>query len=603
MLVEIAIEHFALIDRARLSLGAGLNVLTGETGAGKSIILDAVAAALGGRAPADVVRSGEERAVVEAVFDLSDLPDARGTFATLGLEPDEEGVLVVRREIARQGRGRILANGRAVTAAMLREAVQRAADLHGQHEHQSLLQPQRHLELLDQYGGMLLKSQGHALEVLDQYGGDPILALRSRVAEVHRRLEEVRAELAALAGDARDRARRVDLLQYQLDELDRARLRPGEEEELEAELRRLASAGRLKEAAAEAYALLYEGMPGQEAAQDLVGRASALVEEIARTDPGAAHLLDLLQTALAHIQEASRFLADYRERVEDDPARLEAVERRLQELAALRRKYGNTVEEMLRFREEVAAELERLAGGEERAAELEREQARLGREAEELAARLTEARRQAAEALSAQVARELADLGMPHARFAVAVEPPARPTWQEVGPRGWDRVEFLFSPNPGEPLRPLARIVSGGEMSRIMLAMKVILARVDGIPTLVFDEVDTGISGRTAQAVAEKLARIAQSRQVLCVTHLPQVAAMADVHFSIHKEVDGGRTVTRVERLDEEGRVREIARMIGGAEVTRLTLENARELIRSAAAWRRALGAATPSAPPGGRDR
>ncbi|WP_264844734.1 DNA repair protein RecN [Caldinitratiruptor microaerophilus] len=588
--MEIAIEQFALIDRVRLQFGPGLNVLTGETGAGKSIILDALAASLGGRTPADVVRAGEERAVIEAVLDLSGQPDRVRAALDLGIDIAEDGLLVIHREVARQGRGRILLNGRSVTGAMLRQVGEGAADLHGQHEHQSLLQPHRHLELLDQYGGMLLRSQGHALEVLDRYGGDPLLALRERVAEVHARLQALRAERASLAGDARERARRLDLLHYQKEELDRARLRPGEEEEVEAELRVLAAAGRLRAAAEEAYALLYEGTRGQESAADLLGRVLGLVDEMARTDPAAGAARELLEAASVHVREASRFLADYRERVEDDPARQAALERRLEELAALRRKYGNTVEEMLRYREEVAAEIERLGAAEARAARLDQEIAALGREAEELASRLSEARREAAAALSAQVAREVADLGMPHARFEVAVEPPARRSWEEVGPRGWDRVEFLFSPNPGEPLRPLAKIVSGGEMSRIMLALKVILARVDGVPTLVFDEVDTGLSGRTAQAVAEKLARIAQSRQVLCVTHLPQVAAMADVHFAIRKETDGDRTVTRVERLDEEGRVQEIARMIGGAEVTRLTLENARELIRSAAAWRQALG-------------
>lgn len=589
MLLEMTIAQFALIDQVRIQFGPGLNVLTGETGAGKSIVLDALQAALGGRVPADVVRTGADRATVEAVFDVSGQPDRLAALAQMGVEVAEDGLLVVRREIHRSGKGRVYLNGRSVTTGMLREAAAGLADLHGQHEHQTLLQADRHLDLLDQYGGLLLNQEGRALDVIDAYAGGPILALRAEVAVVVRELQEVAQALADLGGDPRERQRREDLLRYQLQELEGARLRPGEEEELEAQLRVLAAADRLQRTAAEAHALLYEGQARQPSAYDILGRVQALVADAARTDPALAPVLDLLATAQAHIQEAAHFLADYRDRVEADPDRLAAVERRLDQIQSLKRKYGDTVAEMLRYLEEVRAELHRLETSEEQAAALRRRQEELGRRAEDLAARLSAARQEAAAELGARVARELADLGMAGAQFVVRVEPPAQPSYKVVGPKGWDRVEFLFSPNVGEPPKPLARIVSGGEMSRIMLALKVILARVDNVPTLVFDEVDAGISGRTAQAVAEKLATIAQDRQVLCVTHLPQVAAMADTHFRIHKEVSGGRTVTRVEPLDEEGRTLEVARLIGGAELTRATLEAARELVRQAGG-RRAHG-------------
>jgi DNA repair protein RecN (Recombination protein N) len=297
----------------------------------------------------------------------------------------------------------------------------------------------------------------------------------------------------------------------------------------------------------------------------------------------------LVASALVHVQEASHLLAAYRDRIDDDPERLARVESRLDQLASLKRKYGDSVEEMLAYLGRVQADLERLERSQELIEELRAQEAELGRRAEALAAALTESRKQAAARLSERVAKELADLGMPAARFEVAVESPEHPSFQDVTPRGWDRVEFRFAPNPGEPMKPLARIVSGGEMSRIMLALKVILARVDGVPSLVFDEVDTGISGRAAQAVGEKLARIAGDRQVLCVTHLPQVASLADTHFLIAKQVEGGRTTTRVRPLDEEGRAGEIARMIGGAEVSSYTMEAARDMIRRATALKAEL--------------
>ncbi|MFO7173729.1 MAG: DNA repair protein RecN [Bacillota bacterium] len=587
MLVEMTIEHFALIEKVHLPIGPGLNVLTGETGAGKSIVLDALEVALGGRVSGEMVRTGEERAIVEAVFDLTDRPQRKQALAEMGIDVGEDNLLVVRREISRTGRGRISLNGRAATVQMLREATEGLCDLHGQHEHHTLLQPEKHLDLLDQYGGSLLKQEGKPLELLDQYAGAPILALREEVARLHQELEAIQAELRELRGDERDRARREDLLRFQVEELEAARLRPGEEEELEAELQRLANATRLKQAAAQGYALLYEAGPRQEAAADLIGRAEALLADAARIDPGLSPVLEYLQAAQANIQEAARFLADYQEQVEDDPERLAQVEQRLTLLHNLKRKYGDTVAEMLEYLEQIRAELARLQGSEERAAELERRLEEVGAAAAQAAARLSQARREAAAELGERVARELRDLGMPHAQFIVRVDSPAEADWRAVGPKGWDRVEFLFSPNVGEPPRPLAKIVSGGEMSRIMLALKVILARVDEVATLVFDEVDTGIGGRTAQAVAEKLAAIARDRQVICVTHLPQVAAMADHHLLITKEEVGGRTRTRVQPLDEEGRSLEIARMIGGAEITPLTLEHARELIRAAAALRR----------------
>jgi DNA repair protein RecN (Recombination protein N) len=589
LLLEISIEHFALIDQVRLSFAGGLNVLTGETGAGKSIILDAVQAVLGGRTGADVVRAGEEKAVVEALFDLSAAPETRAALLQMGIPLDEENLLVVRREIARTGRGTVRINGRTATTTMLRELTGGLVDIHGQHEHQSLLQVEKHVELLDQYGGSLLQQEGKSVDLLDRFAGGPILSLREELASLVRELQTIRAELEELVGDERDRARREDLLRFQVEELTAANLKPGEEQELEAELQILANADRLKRTAANAYAALYEGMGRQLAIYDQLSRVKSDVEDLVRLDPSLGESLEMVTSALLQVQEAGRMLGHYADRIEDDPERLHWVEKRLDQINSLKRKYGETVEEMLDYLRQVEADLERLERSQELIEELKAREESVGARAAELAGALTNYRREAARELSARVEAELADLGMPRAQFVVAVEPPSEPSWRQVGPRGWDRVEFLFSPNPGEPPKPLAKVVSGGEMSRIMLALKVILARVDGVPTLVFDEVDTGISGRAAQAVGEKLARIAADRQVLCVTHLPQVAALADLQFLIEKQTEDGRTFTRVYPLDSAGRANELARMIGGAELSEVTLEAAREMLRSAASLKEGL--------------
>lgn len=582
MLLEISIEQFALIEYVRLQFGGGLNVLTGETGAGKSIILDAVQAVLGGRTSGDVVRSGEERAVVEAVFDLSSYPERVKALQEMGIPVDDDLLLVVRREVSRTARAAIRINGRTVTVGMLKESAGGLVDLHGQHEHQGLLSVEKHLDLLDQYGGSLLQQEGKPLELLDQFGGGSLIKTRHQIEEVVRELHRVQGELRALLGDERDRARKEDLLRFQVDELTGANLKLGEEEELETERQVLAHASKLKLAAASAYSALYEGGGRHPSALDLLGRVQAELEDVLRYDPSLGEAVEMIASAVVQVQEASHTLNAYQDRIEDDPDRLVRIESRLDALSSLKRKYGDSVAEMLQYLSQVVAELDRLSHSQDRVEGLRDQERELGARAEAIAAALTAGRREAAGELSQRVVRELSDLGMPSSRFVVEVEPPPSATFAHVTARGWDRVEFLFSPNPGEPLKPLARIVSGGEMSRIMLALKVILARVDGVPTLVFDEVDTGISGRAAQAVAEKLARIAGDRQVLCVTHLPQVAAMADEHFLIAKEVAEGRTLTQVDRLGDEGRTDELSRMIGGAEVSAFTIEAARDMLRRA---------------------
>lgn len=582
MLSELRVENLAIIDKLGVAFAPGLNVLTGETGTGKSLVIDAVELVLGGRASAEFVRAGSERAVVEALFDISHNQSVLQELAELGLY-DDDSQLVLSREITRGGRSASRINGRPVTAAMLRRVTQHLVDLHGQHEHQSLLQPERQLDLLDSFAGEQAQS------------------LRRRVAELHRAVRQIEEELRLLAGDAKDRARQLDLLQFQLAEIEAARLAPGEDAALHSERSRLAGAEKLFAACERAYASLRGGEEGGQGAADAIGTALAELEEMARIDAALAPALETLRSILYQLDDLARDLRRYRDAIEFNPERLEEVLQRLDQIAKLKRKYGDSIEEILRYRDEVAAGIERITGSEEAVARLNAERERVGAALGEAAAALSAVRRAAARTLEEGVAAELADLGMPRTVLKVAFGQeeaedgfPCGDRRLRIGPRGCDQVEFLLSPNPGEPPLSLARIASGGELSRIMLALKTILAGADQVPTVIFDEIDAGIGGRAAQAVAEKLARVAAARQVLCVTHLPQIAAMADAHYAISKEVVGERTRTRIEQLGETSRTEEIGRMLGGAEVTAKTREHAQEMLTLAARWKRTNALAAP---------
>ncbi|MGE5590241.1 MAG: DNA repair protein RecN [Bacillota bacterium] len=561
MLAEIYIESFALIDKLRLRLGAGFNVLTGETGAGKSIVIDAVELVLGGRASADYVRTGSDRALVEAAFDVSGVPHLSGVLQELGFEPEGD-TLVLSREIQKSGRSTSRINGRPATASMVKTLSRHLLDLHGQHEHQSLLEVESHRRLLDLFG--------------DQ----PLQKRLTEVRGLADELQELDRRLADLGGDDRDRARQVDLLRFQLSEIDAAALRSEEEEELAVERRRLANAERLAQSCRAAYGSLYEGNADESAAVDLLGHAETALSEAARLDPTLAPLLEQLQGARVQLEDAARELARYRDGVEFNPERLAEVESRLDLLASLKRKYGDSVAEILAFRHEAAAGLERLESAAELREELQQQRQALLERYGQAAQALHEARSRAGAALSRAVSGELKDLHMPHARFEVAVSlETAGDGSPAVRREGADAVEFLFSANPGEPVRPLARVASGGELARVALAFKVALSRVDQVRCLIFDEIDTGVSGRAAEAVGRKMAVAAQGRQVICVTHHPQIAALADHHVRVSKREAQGRTSTQLEVLDEAGRVDELARMLGGSTITAVTVQLARELL------------------------
>jgi DNA repair protein RecN (Recombination protein N) len=550
MLSELHITDFALVDELSIRFGPGLNVLTGETGAGKSIIIDAISAILGMRADYDLIRTGAQRAVVQAAFDVSDAPEARAAATEAGIE-SEEDLLLVTRELQASGKSQCRVNGRLATVSMLRALGRTLIDVHGQHEHQSLLSVSRHLDLLD------------------AWAGPEVMELRARFAERFRALASLDEQIEKLTTDARDRARKVDLYQFQIQEIDAAGLHDGEEEELEAERLRLANAEKLFLNAGQAY----DRLRGDDALLDGLAACQELLEGLAEVDRSASSLLDTVGSALYQLEDAAKELRTYRDSIEFNPERLEEVQERLIALQHLKRKYGDTIAEILAYREQLAADLDGLTHSEEREAELRQQREAVHAEVTALAEQLTHLRRETTGRFQDAVEAELAALAMEQTRFRVALEPAA------LGPTGADRAEFLISPNPGEPLKPLARTASGGELSRTMLALKSILARVDRVPTLIFDEVDVGIGGRTAHVIGEKLAALGKEKQVLCVTHLPQVASRGDLHFTVRKEIQGERTVIRLCRLTDEERVDELTRMLGGQEDSAMAREHAREML------------------------
>ncbi len=576
MLTTLRISGFAVVDSVEVRFGPGLNVLTGETGAGKSILVNALHLVLGGRMTAEVLREGAEEAVVEALFELPAAHPVLARLEAAGLRAapavagrDGTCELLIRRVATRGGRGRAFVDGALCTVSMLEAALRGVVDISGQHEHVSLLDPGAHLDLLDAYAGLDLPSPD---------GAEPLLRFRA----VHAALAALVRERTALAADEGERARRADYLAFQLKELEAVDPRQGELEVLEGERRVLASSEKLRDAARGAEALAY----GEEgSASERVAQAARALGEAALLDRRLEAPLALLRSAAVELDEAGRELGRYADLVGGDPERLAAVDDRLELLRGLARKHGS-IEAAVARRAEMREELSRLEGGGERALALDAEIEARGQEALRLAQVLSRARAAAAGAFAGAVRRELEGLAMGRCRLEVALPPPAEGL--EVGGRllgaaGAERAEILIAPNPGEPLRPLARIASGGELSRLLLAVKRTLSRKDPVATYVFDEVDAGIGGAVAEAMGRVLSEVSRGGQVICITHLPQVAAFADCHHRVEKKVAGTRTHTRVVPLEGEGeRRREVARMMAGVTVTASALDHAAALIAAA---------------------
>lgn len=556
MLQELQVRDLAIIDNIRAEFGPGLNVISGETGAGKSIVVDALALVLGGRATGDLVRAGAASAVIEAVFNLSARPELRERMARLGLDPADE--IVIRRTVAPGGKGRAHVNGSPVTLAMLASLTGDLVEIHGQHEHQRLLQTETQRDLLDRAAKLQ----------------DPRRELAEALADWRR----LHAESEKLRVSEEERLRQIDYLRFQIEEITQADPEPGEDERLLAEQVRLANAGRLLESVGGAEALLYSG---DGALVETLGRVTASLEASAALDADLRPFCERLSGALREIEDIAAALRGYASDIVHDPARLAALDDRLDALRKLMRKYGPTLEDVQIALGKACADLSALEGRDARLAEIGAALAKRQAEGEGIARRISAARTRAGSVLARRVCKEIEALGMGKAALQVQVSREACPP-PGFGELGWDRVEFLLSPNPGEPARPLARIASGGELSRVTLAVHTVLAESERPATLVFDEADAGVGGRVADAVGVRLAGLAATHQVICLTHLPQIAARGDRHLRISKVSGRGRTVVRLSEITGDDRVEEIARMSGGAEISEKTRAHARDLLRRA---------------------
>ncbi len=560
MLVSLYIKDFGIVDEMQVDFKPGFNVLTGETGAGKSIIIGAIQAACGGRARSDQVRAGSEKAVLEAVFDLSAAPSIGQILEENGLDLDisEDGLLLMTREISAAGRSLCRLNGRPVPLGLYRTVGRGLVDLHVQNEQSSLLERESHGRLLDRFGGQELLASYH------------------KVSTFYKRWKEATKRLEELTGSPQKRSERIELLRYQIAEIESAQIAEGEEEELASEKGVLVSAEKIKILAERAFCFLRGGGEAIPVLDTLAAAVSSL-KGIVAIDARPTNILSTVEEAFYLLEEAARELGSYCEGLEFSPRRLDEVEERLSTIKMLKKKYGQSVAEINRFKEEAKKELASLLRAEEEVNAIQGEIGDLLDNYRKAAQILTSCRREAAGRLESAVAGELASLDMSGVKFKVVFTPVDGPS-----PRGAEEVEFFISPNPGEPLKPLSRVVSGGEMARIMLALKVLLADMDGIPVIVFDEVDTGVGGGALKAIGEKMARLGERRQVICVTHSARVASFARTHYKIEKELLENRAVSRLKLLNERERLFELARMLGGKEVTDITVKHAMQMYKSA---------------------
>jgi len=579
LLVELRVKNLGIIEDMNWRLDDGLNIITGETGAGKSLVIDAVELLLAGKADEEVIRHGADQARIEGVFSLppkENLSSLRELLAEKELVADED-TLVIDCQLRRKSPDIIRVNGHAVPKAFLRQIGSLLVDIHGQSDHLSLFDSKSHLDFLDAYA--------HTLELRQDFN--------AKAKELHK----VGQELKALEKDEQERARREEFLRFQLEEISRAQLKEGEETGLERERDILASAEKLKTISYEAYRALYEeDASGQAApALDKLNEVAQAIKRLVEIDPSLKPQLDFLEETIDGLTETARSIRAYSDGLEYDPNRLEEIESRLELIRGLKRKYGQTVSEVLAYLTRAQKELDEVSNSAERSARLKETSASLKQTMGQMAARLSAERAKAAEKLMTEVKKELNDLNMPQVEFQVSLSrekdeggiPLPDGQSYAFGNEGVDTVEFMASTNPGEPLKPLAKIASTGELSRFTLALKGALSEADHIPVLIFDEIDIGIGGRSGEIIGKKLSSLARNHQVVCVTHLPQIAAFADAHFSVHKELAGARTLSMLESLEDEARLKELAIMLAGDHYTETALTNARELMHKAESWKK----------------
>ncbi len=561
MLLELQVSNYALIENLKLSFAPGLNILSGETGAGKSIVIGALNLILGERAAVEQIRQGQDIALIEGVISLNQPLQAKigEKLKDAGIEEADE--LLIGREVFRNGRSVARVNGRSVPVSFLKEIGKLLFDLHGQHQHQSLLRSEQHSELLD------------------SFGGDKIKNCKCGLAQLWQKQQDLKKELSALGDDSAERERRLDVYAFQLKEITEANIKAGEDSELMQRERILANSEKLLKIVSEAYNEIYAGEENgpSESIMDKVNRICGSLREASGIDSTIVHLPELLENASAQMEEASHELRSYRDKLEYDPAELTAIQERVNLINALKRKYGGSIEDVLEFAEKSAQEMERLKNSEALAMELENKITELEKDIIGLCRKLSDLRAQTAKTLEGLLEECLKELALPNAVFKVQIREKKTYTAD-----GIDNIEFLFSANRGEEAKPLAKVISGGEASRVMLAMKTALADQDLVPTLIFDEIDSGIGGATIQAVAEKLAGLAAKHQVMCVTHSPQIAAMSDLHYRLYKETAGERTLTQAVSLGKDERREELARMLDGSNVDQVGLQHVDSLLKRA---------------------
>ena len=565
MLLELTIKNIALIESLRVEFAQGFNVLTGETGAGKSIVVDSINLALGGRADRDLIRTGAEKASVQALFDISGNPKALEFVREQDIDL-EDGVVAIRRDLSREGRNICRVQDVVVPLATLKRLTTLLMDIHGQHEHQALMNPARHLDFLD------------------AFAGEAVADARQQVASLHAARGKIAAQLKRLMNDVAERERLTDMLSFQSQEIAAAKLKAGEEEKLKKKLSVLENSEKIRQGVEAAYTLVYQGDGRAPSAQEALLRSAEAMDRIAGLDERYGALSGRLRELYYGAQDVGYELQSLLDDLDIEPQLLDKIAGRLDLIGRLERKYGATVEEVIAFGASAESRLNELRQGDESISALKKQYKEADAKLREACGALTALRKAAAEQLAAAICGQLKDLGMGKTRFEVRVDPEPKPT-----AAGMDRVEFMISPNPGEPMKPLASIASGGEISRVMLALKAISVDAEGVDAMVFDEIDTGVSGRMAQVVGEKMCLIARSRQVLSITHLPQIAALGDAHFLVEKFAGEDRTDTHVRLLDDEGRAHELARLVGGASETQSSLSHARNMLQEAAARKREL--------------
>ncbi len=544
MLLELQVKNLALIEQARIEFGEGLNILTGETGAGKSILIGSVNMALGGKVSRDSIRQGAENAYIELLFSV-DSQEQREALEALDITVPEDGTLILSRRIL-PSRSISRINDETVTAVKLKQATSLLIDIHGQHEHQSLLHLHKHLEILDAYCRTEAESW------------------KEKIAGEYRQYQALESRLSSMEGGLEERLREADFCRFEIQSIEEAALREGEEEELAARYRKLSHARRIAEELSEAYQALDT---------DALSRAVRAVDQAAGYDPELKGIRDQAYDVESLVHDLAHGIQAYMADCVFDPEEFRQIEERLDTIHSIQSRYGNSVEAVFQALKEKKKRLEELENFDQIRLGLEKEKADLEKQLRKDCSRLTEIRSQAAARLAERMRESLLDLNFLDVQFVMEVR-----QLDHFTSEGWDEAEFLISTNPGEPVKPLRAVASGGELSRIMLAIKTVLADTDQIPTLIFDEIDTGISGRTAQKVSEKLKEISRTHQVICITHLPQIASMADCHFEIEKSVREGKTVTQICRLGQEESIRELARLLGGAQITDAVLKNAREM-------------------------